>query len=66
MHGFYLTDDTDADRPISIMHARRMVKQLLDRSLVLGKVDSVSLHDLVRDHAQSKMDEHQVMRALKM
>jgi hypothetical protein len=46
-------------RPISIMYSRRLVKQLLDRSLVLGKVDCVSLHDLVRDHAQSKLDQNQ-------
>lgn len=53
------------DRPISIMYARRLVKQLLDRSLVLGRVDCASLHDIVREHARSKMDERQTLAAHK-
>jgi hypothetical protein len=41
-------------RPMTVMRARRLVKVLLDRSLVSGhNAASVQLHDLVRDHAVS-------------
>jgi hypothetical protein len=36
-------------KPTSVLHIRKWLKMLIDRSLVLGTVDRASLHDLVLD-----------------
>ena len=51
--------------PISILSARRMVKILLDRSLINGSVDTCRLHDMVRDHALSQFNATQTKAAHK-
>ena len=39
----------EPQRPTSVLHIRKWLKILIDRSLVLGTVDRASLHDLVLD-----------------
>ena len=39
----------ETSKPTSILHIRKWLKLLIDRSLVLGTVDRASLHDLVLD-----------------
>jgi hypothetical protein len=39
----------EPDRSTSVLHIRKWLKMLIDRSLVLGTVDRASLHDLVLD-----------------
>eukprot|EP01046_Picozoa_sp_COSAG06_P043409 COSAG06_NODE_5682_length_3323_cov_3.426489_2_plen_973_part_01 len=39
----------EPDRLTSVLHIRKWLKMLIDRSLVLGTVDRASLHDLVLD-----------------
>ena len=39
----------ETSKPTSILHIRKWLKILIDRSLVLGTVDRASLHDLVLD-----------------
>eukprot|EP01045_Picozoa_sp_COSAG04_P004647 COSAG04_NODE_205_length_20393_cov_45.275796_13_plen_2486_part_00 len=41
----------ETSKPTSILHIRKWLKILIDRSLVLGTVDRASLHDLVLDFA---------------
>lgn len=47
------------DAPATIMHLRKWLRVLIDRSLVLGTIDRPSLHDLVLDYvvAQHKAQE---------
>ena len=42
------TSETTAKRP-RILMIRRWLKVLIDRSLVMGTVDRIQLHDVVRD-----------------
>ena len=37
----------DGGSRVSLLHVRKWLKVLIDRSLVLGSVDKASLHDLV-------------------
>eukprot|EP01047_Picozoa_sp_COSAG01_P026973 COSAG01_NODE_1760_length_9301_cov_8.687242_2_plen_771_part_00 len=50
-------------RPPSLLQLRRWVGLLIDRSLVLGPIDQVSLHDIVRDYAISIHTENELRGA---
>ena len=39
----------ETTKATSVLHIRKWLKMLIDRSLVLGTVDCASLHDLVLD-----------------
>jgi hypothetical protein len=57
-HLFEAESATPLPKPPSLLHIRRWLKVLIDRSLLLGTVDRPSLHDLVRDYVvSSKTDE---------
>jgi hypothetical protein len=48
---FKATDSTGSAVAVSIMHLRKWLRILIDRSLVLGTIDRPSVHDLVLDFA---------------
>lgn len=47
----------------SILNLRRWIKQLIDRSLCLGPVDTPSVHDLILDHATGLHSEQELSDA---
>eukprot|EP01052_Picozoa_sp_SAG31_P052803 SAG31_NODE_13211_length_885_cov_1.575064_1_plen_200_part_01 len=49
--------------PMTILRARRLIKKLIDFSLVTGSVDRFYVHDLVLDHARSMFSEGQSQAA---
>ena len=56
------TDEKPASRP-RIMMIRRWLKVLIERSLVLGTVDRISLHDIVRDFTVSMYTKEELRQA---
>ena len=56
------TDEKPASRPRIIM-IRRWLKVLIERSLVLGTVDRISLHDIVRDFTVSMYTKEELRQA---
>ena len=56
------TPETVAKRP-RIMMMRRWLKVLLDRSLVLGTIDRIQLHDIVRDFTISMYEGDELRQA---
>ena len=56
------TDEKPASRP-RIMVIRRWLKVLIERSLVLGTVDRISLHDIVRDFTVSMYTKEELRQA---
>jgi hypothetical protein len=56
------TADNRAKRP-RIMMMRRWLKVLIDRSLVLGPVDSIQIHDIVRDFTISMYNGDELRQA---
>jgi hypothetical protein len=50
-------------RTATILHIRKWMKRLVDRSLVLGSVDRPSLHDIVLDFCQSQFNPEQLRAA---
>ena len=56
------TDEKPVKRP-SILSIRRWLKVLIERSLVLGTVDRMSMHDIVRDHVLTMYTEQELQQA---
>ena len=47
----------------SVLSTRRWLKQLIDRSLVLGAVDCPALHDIVRDYVIAKLSPSELQQS---
>lgn len=52
----YSSTQHDSKQKTPVMKIRKWLKILIDRSLVLGTVDSASLHDLVTTSATQASD----------
>ncbi len=56
------TDEDTATRPKIIM-IRRWLKVLIERSLILGTVDRISCHDIIRSYTLQLYTEHELRQA---